>query len=127
MIFQACRSTKERIVESKGARTGSLAIVDKPQVTRTCILRVFLPMPFFLSMFCFVSFRLRSGFNSIRRKCEKSSSFGSIPPIDHCLLSGLMLGTVASCLGGPGFNPCCCNFPVLQVDTTSVHLELNKI
>ena len=29
---------KERIAQSKRARTGSIAIVDKPQVARTCIL-----------------------------------------------------------------------------------------
>ena len=53
---------EERISQSKRARAGSLAIVDEPQVARTCILRTFfgLPMPFCLSMvfvlFCFVSF-----------------------------------------------------------------------
>ena len=31
--------TKERIVQSKRARAGSLVIVDWPQVARTCILR----------------------------------------------------------------------------------------
>ena len=34
--------TKERIVQSKRSCAGSLAIVDQPQVARTCILRVFL-------------------------------------------------------------------------------------
>ena len=33
--------TKERIAQSKRARAGSLALIDKPQVARTCILRVF--------------------------------------------------------------------------------------
>ena len=33
--------TKERIVQSKRARAGSLALVDYPQVARTCILRAF--------------------------------------------------------------------------------------
>ena len=31
--------TKERIAQSKRARAGSLALVDQPQVARTCILR----------------------------------------------------------------------------------------
>ena len=33
--------TKERIAQSKRARAGSLAVVDQPQVARTCDLRVF--------------------------------------------------------------------------------------
>ena len=33
--------TKKRIDQSKRARTGSLAIVDQPQVVRTCIIRAF--------------------------------------------------------------------------------------
>ena len=33
--------TKERIAQSKRARAGSLALVDKPQVARTCILQTF--------------------------------------------------------------------------------------
>ena len=33
--------TEERISQSKGARAGSLAIVDQPQVARTCILQAF--------------------------------------------------------------------------------------
>ena len=42
----ACRSMperdgKERIAQSKRAHAGSLAIDEKPQVARTCILRVF--------------------------------------------------------------------------------------
>ena len=38
--------TKERKVQSKGARAGSLALAENPQVTRTCILRAFgLQMP----------------------------------------------------------------------------------
>ena len=38
--------TKERIAQSKRACAGSLALVDQPQVARTCILRVFgLQMP----------------------------------------------------------------------------------
>ena len=32
---------KERIGQSKRARAGSLALVDEPQVARTCILRAF--------------------------------------------------------------------------------------
>ena len=37
---------KESITQSKWARAGSLALVDKPQVARTCILRAFgLQMP----------------------------------------------------------------------------------
>ena len=32
---------KDRIAQSKRARAGSLALVDKPQVARTCILRAF--------------------------------------------------------------------------------------
>ena len=32
---------KERIAQSKRARAGSLALVDYPQVARTCILRAF--------------------------------------------------------------------------------------
>ena len=32
---------KERITQSKRARTDSFVIVDKPQVARTCILRAF--------------------------------------------------------------------------------------
>ena len=35
------RTEKERLVQSKRARAGSLALVDKPQVARTCILRTF--------------------------------------------------------------------------------------
>ena len=31
--------TKERIARSKGARAGSLALVDKPKVAQTCTLR----------------------------------------------------------------------------------------
>ena len=33
--------TKERLAQSKRARGGSLTLVDKPQVARTCILRAF--------------------------------------------------------------------------------------
>ena len=33
--------TKERIAQSKRARAGSLALIDWPQVARTCILRAF--------------------------------------------------------------------------------------
>ena len=33
--------TSERKAQSKRARAGSLAIVDRPQVARTCILRAF--------------------------------------------------------------------------------------
>ena len=33
--------TKEKIAQGKRARAGSLALVDKPQVARTCILRAF--------------------------------------------------------------------------------------
>ena len=53
--------TKKRIAQSKLARAGSLALVDKPQVARTCILRAFrlqLPWRFFsgvtFDLFCFV-------------------------------------------------------------------------
>ena len=43
--------TKERIAQSKRARVGSLATVDKPQVAQTCILGCFcLPMPLCLSL-----------------------------------------------------------------------------
>ena len=39
---------KERIAQSKRARAGLLAMVDKPQVASTCILRRFdLPRPYF--------------------------------------------------------------------------------
>ena len=38
--------SKERIVHSKRARAGSLALVDRPEVARTCALRAFgLQMP----------------------------------------------------------------------------------
>ena len=38
--------TKKRIAQSKRTRARSLALVDQPQVTRTCILRAFgLQMP----------------------------------------------------------------------------------
>ena len=38
--------TKGRIAQSKRARAGSLALIDKPQLARTCILRgVGLQMP----------------------------------------------------------------------------------
>ena len=38
--------TKQKIAQSKRARAGSLALVDKPRVARTCILRAFgLQMP----------------------------------------------------------------------------------
>ena len=33
--------TKKRIAQSKRTRAGSLALVDQPQVARTCILRAF--------------------------------------------------------------------------------------
>ena len=53
--------TEKRIVQSKRARAGSLALVDRPQVARTCILRAFgLQMSWRLSLilrfvlFCFV-------------------------------------------------------------------------
>ena len=53
--------TKKRITQSKRARAGSLALVDQPQVTRTCILRAFgLQMPWRVfsgvtfALFCFV-------------------------------------------------------------------------
>ena len=50
--------TKERIAQSKRARAGSLAIVDKPQVARTCILRAFdlqmsCRLSLLLCLFCF--------------------------------------------------------------------------
>ena len=53
--------TKKRIAQSKRARAGSLALIDYPQVARTCILRAFgLQMPWRLSLvlrlFCFASF-----------------------------------------------------------------------
>ena len=35
------RTSKERIAQTKRARAGSLALVDSPQVARTCILRAF--------------------------------------------------------------------------------------
>ena len=38
--------TKEKIAQSKRARADSLALIDKPQLARTCILRGFgLQMP----------------------------------------------------------------------------------
>ena len=51
--------TKERIAQSKRARAGSLALVDWPQVARTCILRAFglqmlCPLSLVLRRFCFV-------------------------------------------------------------------------
>ena len=56
--------TKKKIAQSKRARAGSLALVDQPQVARTCILQAFrlqMPWRFFSGvtfvMFCFV-FRL---------------------------------------------------------------------
>ena len=62
---------KERIAQSKWARAGSLALVDKPQVARTCILRAFgLQMYwrlslvlrlFYFALLCFV-FRLHAFF-----------------------------------------------------------------
>ena len=39
--------TKERMAQSKRVRAGSLALVDKPQVVRTCILRVDVELSFF--------------------------------------------------------------------------------
>ena len=53
--------TKMRIAQSKRTRAGSLALVDYPQVTGTCILRAFgLQMPWrfslVLRLFCFASF-----------------------------------------------------------------------
>ena len=53
--------TKERIAQSKRARAGSLALVDQPQVARTCPLRAIgLQMSWRLSLvlrlFCFASF-----------------------------------------------------------------------
>ena len=59
--------TKERITQSKRARVGSLAIVDEPEVVRTCIPRAFfvcLPMSYCLfwryTLFLsFVLFRFR--------------------------------------------------------------------
>ena len=59
------RRTKEGISQSKRARPGSLALVDYPQVARTCILRAFDVwfadvMRYFsgvaFALFCFVSF-----------------------------------------------------------------------
>ena len=44
--------TKEKIGQSKRVRAGSLAIVDKPRVARTCILRA---LCFANAMFCFCS------------------------------------------------------------------------
>ena len=55
-------STKKRIAQSKRTRAGSLALVDQPQVARTCILRAFrlqmMPWSFslMLRLFCFASF-----------------------------------------------------------------------
>ena len=46
--------TKERMAQSKRARPGSQAIVDQPQVARTCILRAF-----GLQMTCRLSLVLR--------------------------------------------------------------------
>ena len=55
------RRTKERIAQSKRVCAGSLVIDNKPQVVRTCILRVFLfadaILPF--SGLCFALFRFR--------------------------------------------------------------------
>ena len=54
--------TNERIAQSKRARAGSLALVDSPQVARTCALRAFgLQISWCLSLvvshlFCFASF-----------------------------------------------------------------------
>ena len=53
--------TKERIAQTKRARAGSLAIVDLPQVARTCILRasglqMLCCLSLVLRLFCFVSF-----------------------------------------------------------------------
>ena len=52
--------TRERIAQGKRASAGSLALVDQPQVARTCILRVYcLQMSCHLSLvlrlFCFAS------------------------------------------------------------------------
>ena len=46
--------TKDRIAQSKRARAGSLAIVDKPQVARTCILWAFRLFAFLWRYVCFV-------------------------------------------------------------------------
>ena len=49
--------TKERIAQSERPRTGSLALVDWPQVARTCILRADVTLSFFCVSFvllCFV-------------------------------------------------------------------------
>ena len=55
--------TKERITQSKRARAGSLALVDYPQVARTCALRAFglqimtsWRLSLVLRLFCFASF-----------------------------------------------------------------------
>ena len=53
--------TKERIAQSKQARAGLLALVDYPQVARTCIFRAFglqmqLRLSLVLRLFCFASF-----------------------------------------------------------------------
>ena len=60
------RRTKHRIAQSKRAHAGSLAIVDQPQVARTCIPRAFrLKMSCCLSLvlrlfcFCYVLFSFR--------------------------------------------------------------------
>ena len=50
--------TKERIAQCKRARAGCLALVDKPPVARTCILRVLMTF-FFGVTFVFVLLRLR--------------------------------------------------------------------
>ena len=49
--------TKERIAQSKRARTGSLAIVNKPQVARICILQANVVLSFSGVTFVFVLFR----------------------------------------------------------------------
>ena len=43
--------TKERVAQSKRVRAGSLALVDQPQVARTCILRADVVLSFFVSQY----------------------------------------------------------------------------
>ena len=50
---------KERLSQSKRARSGSLAIVDKPQVAQTCILRVDVVLSFSGVTFVLFCFRFR--------------------------------------------------------------------
>ena len=81
------RRTKEKIAQSKRARAGSLAIVDKPQVARTCIPRADIVLSF--SGVTFVLFRFSfSSFLPLSKQWPFVQSFNrSVVPRYACALA----------------------------------------